>query len=238
MEKLRKTKLTAVAAQDPVSGSVHLDDRQTHSLPIIMSSTRKCGICREPGHNRSNCPAPKKPADMTPEERHAHQMATNPAYAAAVHRRAAWREIRAAYRAGDRSTPDLLAIQAVMDEADDLKARLTAATTVAEFQACVEIADVSLWTKAYALEWRDEMAGFFITDTRNWTMEAVKWLQWAADTDRVRAYEAALAHEEDIDYVGKYDAYKMLPQGLCTSNLEEARKWALDALAAFVKGAL
>jgi hypothetical protein len=130
------------------------------------------------------------------------------AYAAAVARRAAWKEIRAAYKTGDRSTPDLLAIQAVMDEAADLKARLTAATTIAEFQACADIADVSLYEKADAIEWRDDMAGFFITDTRNWTTEAIKWLQGAD------------------------------PVSLCTEDLEEARKWALDALAAFVKGAL
>jgi hypothetical protein len=171
---------------------------------------------------------------MTPEEKHAHQMATNPAYAAAVQRRAAWREIRAAYRAGDRSTPDLLAIQAVMDEADDLKARLTAATTVAEFQACVEIADVSLWTKADALEWRDEMAGFFITDTRNWTMEAVKWLQWAAENPALAPHAGEWRDRPDGRGV-----YKVGPPGeICTENLEEARKWALGALNSFVTSAL
>jgi hypothetical protein len=162
------------------------------------SAIRKCG------HTR----APKKPADMTPEEKHAHQMATNPAYAAAVQRRAAWCEIRAAYKTGDRSTSDLQSIQTVMDEAADLKARLTAATTIAEFQACVEIADVSLYEKADALEWRDSMASMFITDTRNWTTEAIKWLQGA---DSVT---------------------------LCTEDMEEARKWALDALDAFVTAAL
>lgn len=174
----------------------------------------------------------KKVVAETPEEKHARLMATEPAYAAAVQRRAAWRGIREAYKAGDRSTPELQAIHAVMTEADDLKARLTAASTIAEFQACADIADVSLYEKADALEWRDDMAGFFLTDTRNWTTEAIKWLQW------MEANPALAPHVGELRDGPRGSVYRVGARELSTENLEEARQWALDALAAFVNGAL
>lgn len=182
----------------------------------------------------------KKPAAvrMTPQERYAYLVATDPAWAALAARRQAGRELRAAYLAGDRSTPDLLAIQEVVDGVADLKAKITAAATVEEFQACYDMADEGLYRKAEALDnvWVDEVGMIFLTDTRTWCKEAIAWIQWAlGDPWAAAAYAAALAREEAGDYDGPSSYYLGLAT-MSSESLEEARRWALRALKYFEEG--
>lgn len=177
---------------------------------------------------------------MTPQEHYAYLVATDPEWAAAAAvaeaRRKAASELRIAYVAGDRSTPQLLAMQEVVEGVADLKAKIAAAATVEEFQACYDLADEGLYRKADKFEWRDSMNAMFLTDTRTWCEEAIAWLQWTlGNPAAAAAHAAAVAAEEAGDYSGPSSYDLGLPH-LSTGSLEEARAWALRAITSFETG--
>ena len=143
---------------------------------------------------------------MTPEERYAHLVATDPYWALQDARRKAEEAIRTAYKAGDRSTPQLLAIQEVVEGVDDLKTRINEAVSLEEWQVCYDLADTGLYEKAKVVEWRDPLNLMFLTDTRRWCDEAMDWLKDSST------------------------------KGNCSESVEQAKEWALGALGYFEKG--
>lgn len=152
----------------------------------------------------------------------------------------------AAYKAGDRSTPQLQAIQVVQDGVKDLKAKIEDAISVNDFKVCRDIAAYDLYEKADLIEeWADPLASMFITDTLRWCTEASEWLEWDAANPELaarNAYEIARWNActnpdsdaesvESTDSMFEYEAKG--PEGLCTESAEQAREWALRSLQAF-----
>jgi hypothetical protein len=182
----------------------------------------------EPVPVRKAAKATAKTRAMTREE---HLVATDPKWAAD-------KALREGYQAGSWATaptPRLLAMHEVVEGVAALKAKIKAAKTVEEFEACAAIADRELYEKAEAFEWADPMAMFFLTDTRSHATEAVAWLKWAAaNPAQAMAFVRALQREKAGDYSGE-SSYKLSPANLCSSSPIEAKKWAIGALTSFEK---
>jgi hypothetical protein len=237
----------------------------TRKVGTTVRTSRACGICREPGHNRSNCPNPnaaaerreaeladlkaslaaaaaaekaREPARIAAREaRYAHLVATDPDWAAWDAKRKHGALIREAYKAGDRSTPELQAMQEVLDGMTALKARLTAATTVADFEACREVLQ-PLDSKADDIEWSDPINGDFTYETERYIREAISWLTWMKENPAgaaAHAYAVEHEYDSDSDYRGP-SPYELRPNtDMLSESLEEARKRALDYLDYFLK---
>jgi hypothetical protein len=187
--------------------------------------------------------APARPSRkikaITREEQYEHLVATDPQWAAYDVKRNAGKALRDAYKAGawaTAPTPQLLAMHEVVEGVAALKAKIAAAKTIEDFQACAEIADRELYEKAESFEWRDSMAMFFLTDCRSYVNEAVAWLKWAAaNPAQAMAFVSAVRREKAGDYSGP-PSYKLGPSHLCSSSPIEAKKWAINALTYFEEG--
>jgi hypothetical protein len=154
-------------------------------------------------------------------------------------KRKAEKALRDAYQAGDRSTPQLLAMHEVVEGVAALKARLEAATTAEEFQACADLANVELYEKASAFEWADPVGMFFMTDCRNYAQEAVEWFKWVNDSRKeAMAFWRALHCEKAGAYSGP-SSYSLRPKHLSSLISEshmDAKKKAIRMLTAFQTG--
>jgi hypothetical protein len=186
-------------------------------------------------------PVPVKAAkkkSMTREERYEHLVATDPMWTAYDAKRTSDKDLREAYKAGAWATPQLLAIDEVVKGVAALKARIAAAKTVEEFDACAAIADKELYEKADAFEWRDPMAMFFLTDCRTYLWEASRWIKWA-EANRAQAVDfiRAVKREKAGDYSGE-SSYKLSPThlNLMTESPVAAKKNAIRVLTYFEGG--
>lgn len=170
---------------------------------------------------------------ITPEERYYHLVATSPNWSAYDTKLQSNKALRDLFQTSPHEVP---AIQEVVDSVADLKARIIAATTAAEFRECAATAD-AIDEKAERIGWADEMATTFLADTRTWCNEAAGWLEWmAARPSQAAALAAAIAQEESGDYSVSYvSSASLLPDHLNTVSLKDAHEQALGALASFVK---
>lgn len=200
--------------------------------PVLAAPIRKAA---------AKAAAKAKARSMTREEHYEHLVATDPKWAAIDAKRKAGKALRDAYQAGawaTAPTPQLLAMHEVVQGVAALKARLEAATTVEEFQACAALADRELYNKASVFEWADPMGMMFLTDTRRYSSEALIWLTWDKECPaKAAAYAYALAHEDDEDYTG-VPAYKLNPQytyNLCSESIKDAREWAVKCVGHFAR---
>lgn len=120
-----------------------------------------------------------------------------------------------AYKAGDRSTPELRQLHEVIESLTALSVSLSVAKTIEDLKACLAVLDGNLYQRLIDFDLNGRV---YFSGVKDYVKEALIWLEWEEKfpedaAEFKEAYNEAL-NSEDIHYERLNNVYYQSPKYL------------------------